>query len=420
MNRLLLLPLVLACFCAEAVDVPPNTVSVELGKDNTLKVTRRTGNTSKTVQITVNKQDTVKIIEPVPVMHSGLLTVKIGLPPMDPGYPDLRVRNTTEEAPWANGGSNGAMSTFGAFRAVCGAAAVVDDDWLVHPNMPGGSHTHTVVGNKGFSAFTTIASLITSGNSTCRGGIANRSQYWVSSLVDMRTMKPRVHDNWLTYYKAGSSFPKGYGWADAAGVWHPSPGADGKPFPGFTTPKNGLRMIAGDPMAMAPRAANAEFSYRWKCEGGGMPTIFGSSIPDCGVGQTLVEEIFFPQCWDGVNLDSPNHKSHMAYPIQVRNEGDSRNWSHWVCPLTHPTVIPEISFSIWWTITEPGQAKNYRLSADSDLTLPAGIRAHGDLAVAWDEPIKESWMNYCIREGRDCHAHLVGPATPGGPFRELY
>ena len=22
----------------------------------------------------------------------------------------------------------------------------------------------------------------------------------------------------------------------------------------------------------------------------------------------------FPQCWDGVNLDSPDHKSHMAYP----------------------------------------------------------------------------------------------------------
>lgn len=34
---------------------------------------------------------------------------------------------------------------------------------------------------------------------------------------------------------------------------------------------------------------------------------------------------------DGVNLDSPNHKSHMAYPIQNYNSGD--------CPASHPVHV---------------------------------------------------------------------------------
>ena len=37
----------------------------------------------------------------------------------------------------------------------------------------------------------------------------------------------------------------------------------------------------------------------------------------CAPGTWLVMSVEFPQCWDGVNLDSPDHKSHMAYPSTV-------------------------------------------------------------------------------------------------------
>jgi hypothetical protein len=42
-------------------------------------------------------------------------------------------------------------------------------------------------------------------------------------------------------------------------------------------------------------------------------------------------QVFFPSCWDGVNLDSADHKSHMAYPIQNYNGGD--------CPSSHPVHL---------------------------------------------------------------------------------
>lgn len=38
---------------------------------------------------------------------------------------------------------------------------------------------------------------------------------------------------------------------------------------------------------------------------------------------------FFPTCWDGLNVDSPDHKSHVAYPSKGTFETD------WECPARY-------------------------------------------------------------------------------------
>lgn len=48
--------------------------------------------------------------------------------------------------------------------------------------------------------------------------------------------------------------------------------------------------------------------------------------------------MFFPSCWDGVNLDSADHKSHMAYPIQNYNSGD--------CPASHPVHLVSLFYEM--------------------------------------------------------------------------
>jgi hypothetical protein len=45
------------------------------------------------------------------------------------------------------------------------------------------------------------------------------------------------------------------------------------------------------------------------------------------------------RCWDGKNLDSPDHKSHMAYPT-----GNN-------CPSTHPVRVPQILYETAWDTT---------------------------------------------------------------------
>lgn len=47
-------------------------------------------------------------------------------------------------------------------------------------------------------------------------------------------------------------------------------------------------------------------------------------------------------CWDGKNLDSANHKDHVAYPSSGSFE------SNGPCPSTHPVKIPQILYEAVW------------------------------------------------------------------------
>lgn len=57
----------------------------------------------------------------------------------------------------------------------------------------------------------------------------------------------------------------------------------------------------------------------------------------------LRAEVFFPSCWDGKNLDSANHKDHMAYP-SLMDDG--------VCPDSHPVRLVSIFFETIWDVNQ--------------------------------------------------------------------
>src|SRR5437764_1049725 len=91
------------------------------------------------------------------------------LPPPARGAGDERIKPTSEEPN---------PSTHGEFRTVCGYSHMAFDDPIVFPRAPGKSHLHVFFGNTRTDAWSTASSIAGSGNSTCRGGIANRSAYW--------------------------------------------------------------------------------------------------------------------------------------------------------------------------------------------------------------------------------------------------
>jgi hypothetical protein len=51
------------------------------------------------------------------------------------------------------------------------------------------------------------------------------------------------------------------------------------------------------------------------------------------------------RCWDGVNLDSADHSSHVSYPVNGTFEAGAP------CPATHPVPIPQLFFEIVWDTT---------------------------------------------------------------------
>jgi hypothetical protein len=75
-------------------------------------------------------------------------------------------------------------------------------------------------------------------------------------------------------------------------------------------------------------------------------------------------EIFFPSCWNGKDLDTPDHKSHMAYPSMI--DGGA-------CPKGFPIRLPSLFYeTIWNTNAFKGVAGQFVWSNGD----PTGMSTH--------------------------------------------
>jgi len=261
----------------------------------------------------------------------------------------------------------------GAMREPCRYSHFNFDDPIVYAGQPGKSHLHLYFGTIDASANTTAANITAATASTCFGGTLNNTAYWTPAVVDIRTGKPLVPeaDGALFYYKGGYLGVKM---------------ADIKPFP------PGLRMIAGT-SSFTTEVAQAGVVRIW-CEGG--DGTIRNRIPSCNRGEKLSFEVIFPQCWDGVNLDSPNHKSHMAYAVAPTG-----------CPADHPVPLPEISMNLHYVVEESGTDTYLRLSSDN-YAGPGGFSMHADWFNGWDPATLKLWVTNCINPSKDCHSALMG------------
>jgi hypothetical protein len=124
------------------------------------------------------------------------------------------------------------------------------------------------------------------------------------------------------------------------------------------------------------------------------------TIPPCPANAEVAMVVNFPQCWDGVNLDSPDHKSHLSYRV-----GDAGGR----CPATHPVPIPEITFTVRWPTGTTGAA-GWRLSSDNYAYTGsnAGYSVHADWFNGWDAGISNAWHQGCIRGLKDCGVDALG------------
>jgi hypothetical protein len=243
------------------------------------------------------------------------------------------------------------------------------DDPIVAPMRLGASHLHVFWGNTSTDATSTQASIASTGNSTCRGGTANRTAYWAPALIDTGTGAPLAPDLIHVYYKSG------YGGLAPSDI-HPLPA--------------GLRMVAGSATATGPQEHGG-----WRCwNAGGALT---ATIPRCAVGDFVAMTLEFPQCWDGHSLDSADHRSQLAYP-----DGGG-------CPASHPVAVPAITFNVLYPVTAASVPSRWRLSSDTyDASMPGGYSVHGDWFDGWDQSVKQTWTDGCVRVPVSCGSHLLG------------
>jgi hypothetical protein len=277
-----------------------------------------------------------------------------------------------------------ASSEIGAFRMGCGSSHMAFDDPVVYPNQPGKSHLHVFFGNTGITGNTDLMNLRNVGTSTCQGGTANMSGYWVPAIIDVTTGFPVAPSSNNAYYKGSYKWPAGY--------------------KTITAPPVGFRMITGNPSNSVEGSNNV---YRWDCLLPNGSSTFGTHIPgaECVNGSEILMLVSFPECWDGVNLDSPNHQSHVAW---LTGTG---------CPATHPVQMPTISYNVHYRVDANNRPENWRLSSDrypltnaNGSPTARGLSVHGDWVNGWDLNIMNTFIRNCLR------GDAIQNPTPGGWF----
>lgn len=251
---------------------------------------------------------------------------------------------------------------FHEFQANCDATHTAPDDPIVYPGQFGKSHDHTFMGNRSTNAASTTASLY-GGSTTCKAP-ADASAYWMPSLYKgeqkILPVGPQV-----IYYKAGVT--------DYRSV---------RPFP------KGLRFVVGNPMQTAEEfRAHKGFVEGWECGDSFFNTDFPASCPSRPDVQ-LNLRMQAPSCWDGLHLDTPDHKSHMAYPIVKPGTNDN------MCPASHPVALPMIEFKMAWPVN--GDMSQVRLASGR------GYSFHYDFFNAWEERTLKAMVDHCIVGGLQC------------------
>jgi hypothetical protein len=240
------------------------------------------------------------------------------------------------------------------FLADCPFSHRLPDDPIVYPGLPGASHMHSFMGSRVTDAYTDVTDLL-NGASNCNPAI-DTSSYWVPTFyVDNQPVEPVTG---IFYYL-------GEGVSDAVRE-------QTQPLP------LGLRIVAGNARATAPDATTIS---RWSClhhnEAGA-----SKDFLTCPAGSMIESYLDFPQCWNGRDLDSADHKSHMAYPV---NNG---------CPSTHPVHVPKLRQVLRYPAN--GNPARFRLSSG------AGFTMHGDFFNAWPAAEMERRVRDCIRPKIKC------------------
>jgi hypothetical protein len=240
------------------------------------------------------------------------------------------------------------------FHASCPVSHHLSDDPIVYPGQAGVSHNHTFLGNTTTDANSTLDSLNATGTNC--NPVLDKSAYWVPTMyVDGKVVDPA--GTVTVYYGSRLKDPSKV-----------------QPFP------PGFRMIAGDSKNQVP-VANRFWCAGGQGEIGRSPD---GSMPVCGANSNVEYQLLFPSdCWDGVHLDSPDHKSHIAAGV----DGG--------CPAAFPVPIPNISFVI-----------AYPQGFDtSKVTLASGTAwsMHGDFFNAWDKQALAERVRNCIDQSIKCN-----------------
>jgi hypothetical protein len=254
---------------------------------------------------------------------------------------------------------SGPQGNLAQFVVECTFSHAAPDDPIVHPDAPGASHIHVFFGATTTDAFSTVDTLRAS-DTTCNQP-ADTASYWAPAVLRGQVVQTPVKS--VAYYRAGID-------VDPTTV---------QPYP------FGLKIVAGNAGALEPQPTSV---VAWACGAGSIRDV---TPPECPAERNLRLLVTFPDCWNGSDLDSADHRSHMAYSTGGQ------------CPTDHPVPVPQLQFSVEYPVT--GNVDDLILASGSLLT------GHADFYNAWDPDRLQREVNSCLH--RDVVCGVASGRTDG-------
>jgi hypothetical protein len=227
---------------------------------------------------------------------------------------------------------SGGAST-GTFVTRCGVNANHlhnTDNVIVAPGVTNGAHhEHDYVGNQKVNAFASNDTFLQGGTS-CQNKNDLSAYYW--PVVREQDGSQEFDANADGGGKEGN-VGKILTPLQAQIKYVGSPTSKVVAMPQF------LRIITGDAKTTTNGLANA--NAHWSCTGFEKKVQLTTQYPICPQGSNVVRTFAFQSCWDGTNIDSANHRTHVAF---ADAGGNCQNGFK---------AIPQLTMRLVYKVTRP-------------------------------------------------------------------